>query len=227
MTERPSEFEYRIIEHKGSVAEIINPYLRCSYECRYCYCRAIRKNIREALGVGPLTKISNHSDLVIQLLRMNHVSQYAFLGTAVDPYPLWEADLRITEALLTECSKSSRNIIIATKSTLILRDLDILSKCRNSLVFISLASMSKTWSERFEPLSPSPEDRLNIIKELSRREIDVGLFLAPIIPGNNDKFDNLCHLVEVATSVGARFCIIGLALSSTLKIPKKLDERWR
>jgi len=115
---------------------------------------------------------------------------------------------------------------MATKSGLVLRDVDVLQECAESEVFISLASLSLHWHNTFEARSPSPRDRLRTIEVLTRKGIEVAVFVAPVLPAENDDMEALQDLLQAATSAGARLCVIGLGLPSMIVGDKETEACW-
>lgn len=110
-----SPFEYRVIEHGGCVAEIVNPYTTCGYECRYCYCREVRQRVHKRIGIPHPAEAAARWTHFSELLTINKACQYTFIGTAVDPYPPWEPELAVTRQILVECGRFQRRIVLATK----------------------------------------------------------------------------------------------------------------
>lgn len=226
MNDQLSAFEYRAICYQGHIAEIVNPYLECSYGCRYCYCRSVRREARKAAGNGWDAELPKRWAGFEQLLQRDNNCQYTFIGTAVDSYPIREWELEITRSILQACARHGRRVVIATKSPLVTRDIDFLSDCVDSLVFLSLASMSPDWSARFEPSAPPIDERLECIENLSKNAVDVAVFVAPILPDENDQPVDLDRTLRAITEAGARFCVVGLATAQTPGIRRKPDCEW-
>ncbi len=219
-------FEYRIVRHKHSVSEIINPYVQCSYGCTYCYCRHIRRKLRNKLGYDVRDVDIERWSNIAELLKDNPKHTHTFIGTAVDPYSLWEEQLGVTMYILKTCASYFRKVVIATKSPMILRDISILKSCHDTLVFISLPSTFSEWCCVFEPFAPSVESRIDCIERLSNNGIDVAVFMAPIIPNENDSEKNIYETFLRVKAAGAKFVIIGLAASETPGIGMSPDNNW-
>ena len=71
---------------------------------------------------------------------------------------------------------------ILTKSNLVLRDIDILSKISKCKVTISITSLNKSITNIFEKEVPSPKKRFQTIKKLSNSDIISGIAIIPILP---------------------------------------------
>lgn len=130
------------------------------------------------------------------------------IGTATDPYQPAERRFRITRGLL-ETLRPHRglHIGIITKSPLITRDTDLLVELaeRHTVsIHISLAALDGRLVRRLEARSPAPHARLRALGRLAAAGLDVGLLVAPIIPGVTDGRVHLTALFRAAKEAGAR-----------------------
>ena len=202
---------------------MINPYLECSYGCTYCYCRQDRQAAWTAAGEPPSTgDLAGRWRDLSGRLRVSGC-QYAYIGTAVDPYSVWEPQARVTRGVLCACAKEGRHIILATKSALVLDDAQILKRCVESVVFVSVASLDDEWHATFEPRVPSARQRIECIKQLAAVGVTVAVFIAPILRGHNDKPATIAAVVRMAKDAGASLFVAGLSTSSL----GKEDGKWR
>lgn len=107
-----------------------------------------------------------------------------------------------------------------TKSTLILRDLDLLAALaeqRLVSVAISLTTLDNELKRIMEPRAASPAARLRCLRELNGAGVPVAALCAPIIPMINDA--ELERLLEAAREAGARSA--GYVL---LRLPLEIAE---
>jgi DNA repair photolyase len=131
------------------------------------------------------------------------------IGTATDPYQPAERRFLLTRRLL-EALLRFRGLAlgIITKSPLITRDLDVLTRLagRHELsVNISLASMDAPLLRRIEARSPAPHARIRALTRLTRAGVYAGLLIAPILPGITDSWTQLAALFEAAHEARARY----------------------
>src|SRR5206468_3119467 len=95
-----------------------------------------------------------------------------------------------------------------TKSTLVLRDLDLLQKiCERNDLFINL-TVTTTDAELariLEPRAPRPDLRLETVQRLNENGVPAGVICAPVVPGITDSPQQLDHLVAAAARAGARY----------------------
>ena len=130
------------------------------------------------------------------------------IGTATDPYQPAERRFRITRGLLESLlPHRGLHLGIITKSPLITRDIDLLVQLaeRHTVsIHISLAALEGRLVRRIEARSPAPHARLRALGRLAAAGLNVGLLVAPIIPGVTDGRAQLTALFRAAKEAGAR-----------------------
>ena len=201
----------------------LNPYVGCEFGCSYCYARKTHEwtmERTEGRKDGALSAFASfeHEILVKQgapevLLRTLDPSRVGattvLIGTATDPYQPAERRFRLTRRLLEALLRHRRlSLGLITKSPLIVRDLDVLTRLaaqHRLSVNISLASTDAGLLRRLEARSPAPHARLRALERLTGAGIDAGLLIAPILPGITDGWASLAALMEAAKGAGARF----------------------
>ncbi len=142
------------------------------------------------------------------------------LGTATDPYQPIEREHRLTRAVLEVLDEARHPVGVTTKSDLVLRDLDLLSRmaARNlALVAISLPTLDPALSRRLDPRAPRPEKRLAAMRALAEAGVPVMVNISPIIPGLTDH--EIESVLEAARAQGASR--IGHAL---LRLPGEVKD---
>ncbi len=92
-----------------------------------------------------------------------------------------------------------------------------IGKQAHARVFVSLAFADADMARAIEPFAPSPERRLRTVKVLADAGIEVGVSLAPLIPGLND--DQIADVLTRAKAAGA--C---RAFTVTLRLPAEVKD---
>ena len=149
----------------------LDPYQNCEFGCRYCdstYDKTIYIKTNAAQLLKKELETTKKGTIV--------------LGSVIDPYQRAEESYNITRNLLEIIEQYDFPCHILTKSNLVLRDLDLLSKMSNCMATISITTLDQTVSDIFEKDVPSPMERLETIKKLSERGIKTGLAVIPILP---------------------------------------------
>src|SRR5829696_6785478 len=123
------------------------------------------------------------------------------LGTATDPYQPCEGRYRITRSCLEALRDADTPVSIVTKSTLILRDLDVLTKLAQgpgATVYFTITTLDPDLWRLIEPGTPPPLKRLEVLRRLSESGVPCGVFLAPILPGITDSAESIDAVAAAA-----------------------------
>lgn len=186
----------------------LNPYRGCEHGCVYCYARPNHSFMNLSPGLDFETKIFAKKDaaklLEKEFSKKNYVPKIFALGSATDAYQPIEKKLRITRSLLQVCLDWKHPVGIITKSSLIGRDIDILSKLAEEnliRVSITITTLNPALQSRLEPRTASPKKKLDTVKLLSQSGIPVGVMFAPLIPGLND--EEMETVLEKSKEAGA------------------------
>lgn len=196
----------------------INPYRGCEHGCIYCYARPSHAYMNMSPGLDFETKIFYKMDaaqlLEKELNKPNYICKPIVLGSNTDPYQPVEGKLKITRALLEILSRYHHPVAIITKSSMIERDIDLLSdmaKRHLAKVAVSVTTLSSKLKFILEPRTSAPMARLNAIRKLSAAGIPVRVMTAPIIPLVNDKeLENILRSARAAGALHASYTFIRL-----------------
>ncbi|ABN69461.1 Radical SAM domain protein [Staphylothermus marinus F1] len=186
----------------------LNPYMGCYHGCIYCYARLYTwiKEIRENWGeiIAVKKNLINVLEKEIKYLRRGIVG----VGTITDPYQPVEAIYRLTRKSIELLLSHGFHISIQTKNTLILRDIDLLTKHKHSVdVGFTITSLNDKKSRIYEPKASPPSMRAYALKQLSSKGIDTWIFYGPVIPGYNDDLDTRIKIIELARETGSKILI--------------------
>ncbi len=156
-----------------------DPYTGCEHGCLYCYASSYIRDFDKCRPKKNLIKLVKHDLSVLPgnaLISMSNSS---------DPYPPMESSLRLTRSCLQEFLGRDLRILIITKSNLVLRDVDLISRLR-SAVSLTITTLDDELAKKLEPRAPPPSKRLNAVEKLSLEGIPVSVRIDPIIPFLND-----------------------------------------
>ena len=187
----------------------MNPYQGCEHGCVYCYARNTHPFWGYSAGTDFEQKILIKKDAAIlveeKIKNPNWKASPIMLSGNTDCYQPIEKKLEITRSILEVLWKYRHPVGIITKNSLVLRDIDILSKmAEHNLVHvaISITTLDESLRRKLEPRTASVHSRLHIIEKLSSLNIPVNVMFAPIIPGLNDH--EVFKVAEWASKLGAR-----------------------
>jgi DNA repair photolyase len=177
----------------------LHPYTGCSHKCLYCYATAY-------IGLRESTPKKNFIENLRKELDKANRNMIVEMSTSSDPYPPIEDKLRLTRQTLKELFRRRFRVLITTKSSLVTRDVDLLSANR-SAVMITITTLDERLSKVIEPGAPPPSERLLALKELAKKGVPVGARVDPVIPFVNDDPAELSLLVEKLQEVGVKHVV--------------------
>ncbi len=202
----------------------VNPYRGCEHGCIYCFARPSHAYWDLSPGIDFETKLiakTNLADrLEEELGKPGYVPRPIALGINTDGYQPIEREYQLTRRALEILLRFRHPVNIITKSSLILRDLDLLEELasRNMVsVAFSLTTLDDELKRIMEPRTAAPAARLRAMRTLGEHGVPVSVITAPIIPMINDM--ELEALLEAARDAGARSA--GYVL---LRLPLEIAE---
>ncbi len=157
---------------------VINPYVGCSHGCKYCYASFMKRFTGHKENWGDFVDIKRCSKK-INLRKISKKS--VFLSSVTDCYNELEGKYLITREILKQLVDSDCYLSISTKSSLILRDIDLLKQIKNLTVSMSINTLNEKFKNDMDNAS-SIKERLNTLKELHKNGIYTVLFMSPIFP---------------------------------------------
>jgi DNA repair photolyase len=185
----------------------INPYRGCEHGCIYCFARPTHAYLGLSPGLDFESKLFVKPDapalLERELSAPSYVPRTMAIGTNTDPYQPIERRYEIMRQLLEVLDRAGHPVGIVTKSTLILRDIDILARMakRNLVkVAISVTTLDPKLARVMEPRAPTPARRLEALRQLSAAGVPTAVMVAPIVPAINDA--EIERILDAAAAVG-------------------------
>ena len=190
----------------------INPYRGCEFACRYCYARYTHEFMEMRDPEDFERKIyfkQNAGWLLTQELKRLKPGTEIALGTATDPYQPLERKQEVTRSLLEAFAhESGFRLGIITKSTLIVRDIDLLKEIssRHKLtVHITVTTMNTKLARVLEPRAPRPDLRISTVAALREAGLRAGVLCSPLMPGITDSRSSIAAVAKAASQADACF----------------------
>jgi DNA repair photolyase len=178
----------------------LNPYRGCQHSCAYCYVPNVLRIKRNNWGKFVDVK-TNISTVLSNELRKKKSGVVA-ISTVTDPYQAVEKKYKLTRYCLEQLLMHNFPISIQTKSDLIIRDIDLISKFTDIEVILSIGTLNDNERKQLEPYTSSISDRLEVLKEFSEIGINSSIFFGPIYPTVTD--ENLRFLVCELEKLGIK-----------------------
>jgi len=187
----------------------INPYRGCEHGCVYCFARPTHSYMGLSPGLDFESKLFAKPDaarlLDRELSKEGYQPRTIAIGTNTDPYQPIEKRYRIMREILEVLEARGHPVGIVTKSALVTRDIDILSRMAErglAKVALSVTTMDRMLALTMEPRASPPTQRLEAIRQLSDAGIPASVMVAPIIPGLTDA--EMERILDSARAAGAR-----------------------
>ena len=143
----------------------LNPYVGCQDNCAYCYAPSVLRIDRRRWGEDIGIKL-NIPIILSKEIKKKNIGTIG-ISTVTDPYQPIEKKYKLTRYCLEQLKKYDFPIHIQTKSSIITRDIDIISKISNVEIMISISSLNDNERKIFEPFSSSIKERLDILSFFS------------------------------------------------------------
>lgn len=160
----------------------VNPYVGCTHGCRYCYASFMKRFTGHAELWGTFLDVKFWPEI-------KNPAKYAgkelFIGSVTDPYLPQEEQYGRTRALLEQLRGSGAKISIATKSDLILRDLDLIQTFPDARISWSVNTLDEAFKNEMDN-AVSIGRRLSAMEAFYRASVRTTCFVSPIFPGLTD-----------------------------------------
>lgn len=160
----------------------VNPYVGCTHGCKYCYASFMKRFTGHTEPWGTFLDVKEWPTI-------KHPEKYAgrelFIGSVTDPYNPQEETFGRTRELLLQLKGSGANISIATKSDLVLRDLELIKSFPDARVSWSINTLDEDFRKDMDE-AVSIERRLAAMEAFHRAGVRTTCFISPIFPGITD-----------------------------------------
>ena len=191
----------------------MNLYRGCCHGCLYCDSRS------DCYQIEDFDQVKAKAD-ALRILRDDLARKvrpaFISMGSMSDPYNPFEKELLLTRHALELIDAYDHGVAIATKSDLIVRDIDILRSIQRTAPVVcklTITTVDDDLASRLEPGAPLPSARLTALERLSEAGLFTGVLLMPVLPFVEDSDENVLAVVESAARAGARFVYAALGVT--------------
>ena len=183
----------------------MNIYRGCSHGCIYCDSRSDCFKVADF----DIVKVKENALQIIRdELRRKVKTGVIGTGAMSDPYNPLEKELKITRNALELINAFNFGVSPITKSSLIVRDADVLSDIKShspTLVKFTVTTADDDLCKKLEPGVPVTSERFEAMRILSDRGIFCGVLIVPLLPFVNDTEENIINICRMAKEAGANF----------------------
>lgn len=208
----------------------MNIYKGCNHGCIYCDSRSECYRIDNF----DVVRAKDKASLIIENeLRKKRKTGVIGMGAMSDPYNPFEKHYKLTRKALELIHTYGFGVSIATKSDLVVRDIDILkniAKYSPVIIKMTITTGDDELCKLIEPNVAVSSKRFEAIKQLSDNDIFTGILMMPILPFIEDNKENIMSIIHLAYQNGAKFIYpsFGMTLRANQRAwyYKKLDEKF-
>lgn len=160
----------------------VNPYVGCPHACKYCYASFMKRFTGHTEPWGTFLDVKHWKPIANP---HKYDGERIVIGSVTDGYNLYEAEFRNTRRLLEELRGTQAELMICTKSDLVLRDLDLLKQYPKVTVSWSVNTLDEEFRADMDR-AVSIERRLRAMQQVYEAGIRTVCFVSPIFPGITD-----------------------------------------
>ena len=224
--------------HKVNVKGILsakngmNIYRGCLHGCIYCDSRSLCYQMKHKFE--DIEVKANAVELLENTLRRKRNKCMIGTGAMSDPYMPIEEKLGNMRKCLEVIERYGFGVTMITKSTKVLRDLDLLKKINEKskcVVQMTLTTYDEDLCRIVEPNVETTYERFRALEILHDNGIPTVVWLCPILPFINDTEENIRGILDYCVRAKVKG-IINFDMGVTLRdgnreyFYKKLDEHF-
>lgn len=159
-----------------------NPYVGCTHGCKYCYASFMKRFTGHREDWGTFLDVKHWPEIKNP---KKYEGQRVVIGSVTDGYLPQEQQFGNTRRLLEQLRGSGADILICTKSDLVVRDIDLLKELGQVTVSWSINTLDEAFKDDLDH-AVSIRRRLEAMKRVYDAGIRTVCFVAPVFPGITD-----------------------------------------
>lgn len=207
------------VEAKGILSSNngMNIYRGCTHGCIYCDSRS--KCYGFTHEFEDVEVKMNAPELLERALKSKRKKCMIGTGAMCDPYLHAEEELRLTRRCLELISQYEYGIAIQTKSTRILRDLDLLREINRktkAVVQMTMTTYNEELCKIIELDVSTTRERFDALLQFKKAGLPTIVWLTPILPFINDTEENIRGILDYCIEAGVKG-IICFGMGVTLR----------
>ncbi|MBA3639895.1 MAG: radical SAM protein [Acidobacteriota bacterium] len=190
----------------------LNPYRGCTHACHYCFARRYQTQFE----LGPDDHFSSFIFVKVNLVEVlkreldkpSWQREQVAVGTATDPYQPIEGQYQLTRRSLLALAAVNNPVALVTKGPMVVRDADVLAdigRTAGCTVYVSVPTVDEDAWRALEPGTAHPLQRLRAVRRLRDAGVNVGVLMAPVVPGFTTDPAKLEATIKAAADHGAAF----------------------
>jgi len=224
------EIQCKSILNKSGIQGVdfaLNPYVGCEHGCLYCYAKFMKKYTGHTEPWGHFVDIKANAPEVLEKQLRRIERKTIMLGTVTDAYQPIEQRTMLTRSLLMQLATKDVHLHIQTKSSLVLRDLELLTRFSDVEVCFTIITPDDADRAILEPRASPIRDRLRAMEQLASQQVNVSVFIGPLSPFMNT--GKLLKLLKAVYNCGAKEILwdqLNYIRSNAARLQSALRERY-
>lgn len=207
------------VEAKGILSSNngMNIYRGCTHGCIYCDSRS--KCYGFTHEFEDIEVKINAPQLLEKALKSKRKKCMIGTGAMCDPYLHIEENLKLTRKCLELIDQYEYGVAVQTKSTRVLRDMDLLKSINDktkAVVQMTMTTYDETLCKILEPNVSTTKERFETLLQFKEAGIPTVVWLTPILPLINDTEENIREILEYCVEAGVKG-IICFGMGVTLR----------
>ena len=207
------------VEAKGILSSNngMNIYRGCTHGCIYCDSRS--KCYGFTHEFEDIEVKINAPQLLERALKSKRKRCMIGTGAMCDPYLHIEESLKLTRKCLELIDQYEYGVAVQTKSTRVLRDMDLLKSINDktkAVVQMTMTTYDETLCKILEPNVSTTKERFKALLQFKEAGIPSIVWLTPILPFINDTEENIRGILEYCVKAGVKG-IICFGMGVTLR----------
>jgi len=182
------------------LAYSLNPYRGCQHNCAYCYAPNVLRISREHWGDD--LKVKKNIPVVLAHELKKKKPGVVGISTVTDPYQPLEQKYRLTRFCLEQLLQYDFPVHIQTKSSLVIRDIDLLVRFSDSQVMFSIGTLHDNERRLLEPQTSSIQERITALQKCGRAGLKTAVFFGPVYPTTS--VSEIPEFLDVMKDAGAQ-----------------------
>ncbi len=181
-----SEIQTLLTVGRGSTRSFdhtLNAYRGCTFGCAYCYAPSFENRPEKAESWGEWVEVKGSSESLLTGVDLRGKS--IFMSSVTDPYQPIEAKIELTRRIVEILSEQQAHLVVQTRSPLVARDIDLLTRFQTVKVNMSIPTHSDEIRRAYEPSAPSIDARFDTVRKLKDAGLRVSVCISPMIPVND------------------------------------------
>lgn len=195
----------------------MNIYRGCTHGCIYCDSRS--KCYGFTHEFEDIEVKINAPQLLERALKSKRKRCMIGTGAMCDPYLHIEESLKLTRKCLELIDQYEYGVAVQTKSTRVLRDMDLLKSINDktkAVVQMTMTTYDETLCKILEPNVSTTKERFKALLQFKEAGIPSIVWLTPILPFINDTEENIRGILEYCVKAGVKG-IICFGMGVTLR----------